>query len=105
MTRLLRRIFGTPTRSSSENRARPRSYTFRQRLMVQALEERTVPNTYTVSNLNDLGAGSLSQAITDANANPGADVIDATGVSGTITLMTELPFVTDSVSINGPGSA
>jgi hypothetical protein len=31
--------------------------------------------TYTVTNTNDSGAGSLRQAIIDANANPGADII------------------------------
>jgi titin len=32
--------------------------------------------TYTVTNTNDDGAGSLNQAITDANNNPGADTIE-----------------------------
>lgn len=32
--------------------------------------------TYTVTNTNDSGAGSLRQAILDANANAGLDTID-----------------------------
>ena len=32
-------------------------------------------NTYTVTSTADSGAGSLRQAILDANANPGADTI------------------------------
>ncbi|KAA0222698.1 hypothetical protein EDS67_26720 [candidate division KSB1 bacterium] len=61
--------------------------------------------TYTVT--NDSGAGSLRQAILDANANPGADIIDATGVSGTITVNPANYFlvITDDVTINGPGQA
>lgn len=35
----------------------------------------TFPATFTVTNTNDSGAGSLRQAIIDANATPGADVI------------------------------
>jgi len=61
--------------------------------------------TFTVSNTNDAGAGSFRQAIIDANANPGADIIDATGVTGTISLLSLLPNITESVTITGPGMA
>ena len=44
-------------------------------LAVVALEDRTVPSTFTVQNLADSGTGSLRQAILDANAHPGTDVI------------------------------
>ena len=44
-------------------------------LSVERLEDRTVPSTFTVLNLADSGPGSLRQAILDANANPGADLI------------------------------
>ena len=51
----------------------------------KALEDRTVPSTFTVLNLADSGPAPLRQAILDANANPGADVIDfADGLDGTI---------------------
>ncbi|MFW6098274.1 MAG: hypothetical protein ACOC9Z_09355 [Chloroflexota bacterium] len=57
-----------------------------------------------VSNVNDAGGGSLRQAIMDANALPGADVIDITAM-GTVTLLSPLPTITDSVTIQGPGRA
>jgi hypothetical protein len=64
-------------------------------------------STFTVTNTDDSGAGSLRQAILDANANPGPDVIDATGVSGTIIINPANYFlvITDDVTINGPGQA
>ena len=60
--------------------------------------------TYTVTNTDDSGGGSLRQAILDANANSGADIIDFS-VSGTITLNSAFPHVTDSLTITGPGAA
>src|SRR5438105_10394554 len=47
----------------------------RSRLALFDLEDRVVPTTYLVTNVNDAGAGSLRQAVVDANANPGADTI------------------------------
>jgi hypothetical protein len=61
-------------------------------------------NSYTVTNLNDAGTGSLRQAILDANGNAGADIIDATGVNGTISLSTGELMISDDVTINGPGA-
>ncbi len=67
--------------------------------------------TFTVVNTNDSGAGSLRQAVLDANANPGLDTI-AFNVPGsgvhTITPATSLPPVTDAVILDGytqPGSS
>lgn len=67
--------------------------------------------TFTVTNTNDSGAGSLRQAILDANANPGADTIDfdiaGSGVH-TISPLTVLPTITEQVTIDGytqPGSS
>lgn len=71
---------------------------------VEALEDRALLATFTVSNLNDAGAGSLRQAVLDANAAGGTDVIDATGVTGTITLTTGQLEITGSVTVNGPGA-
>jgi parallel beta-helix repeat protein len=60
--------------------------------------------TFTVLNNSDTGAGSLRQAIIDANANPGADLIDfaipGSGVP-TISILSALPTITDPVTIDG----
>ena len=66
--------------------------------------------SFVVINTNDAGAGSLRQAITDANGSPGTDTITfaipGTGVQ-TITLLSNLPSIDDPVRVDGytqPGS-
>jgi hypothetical protein len=72
---------------------------------LEALEDRTVPSTFTVGNLADSGPGSLRQAILDANAQPGADTIDfADGLHGTIALASGQLGITDDLTIDGPGA-
>jgi hypothetical protein len=62
--------------------------------------------TFTVANTNNTGIGSLALAIVEANASPGADTIEfAPDVTGMINLITDLPDITDSLTIRGPGSA
>jgi hypothetical protein len=70
-----------------------------------------VAATFTVTNTGDSGAGSLRQAMTDANTSAGPDTIafDIPG-SGihTITPLTALPHITESLAIDGytqPGSS
>ncbi|MCP4391268.1 MAG: DUF4347 domain-containing protein, partial [Gammaproteobacteria bacterium] len=64
-------------------------------------------STYTVSNTNDSGAGSLRQAIIDANASAGTDNIffdisDAlVGGAHTISLLSALPDISETVVIDG----
>jgi hypothetical protein len=67
--------------------------------------------TFTVTNTNDSGAGSLRQAILDANANPGPDII-AFAIPGlgvhTITPATALPQISDGATLDGytqPGTS
>jgi hypothetical protein len=67
-------------------------------------------STLLVTNTNDSGAGSFRQAILDANAIPGADVINFSISSGAqrITLTSLLPVISDAVTIDGttqPGFA
>src|SRR5215212_7937035 len=62
--------------------------------------------TFTVKNLNDTGAGSLRDAINQANGAAGADVITfQPGLTGTITLTSGQLAITDSVDVQGPGEA
>src|SRR6516225_6026504 len=55
----------------------------------------------TVTNTNDSGPGSLRQALVSSNDG---DIIDATGISGVITLTTGELLVDKSVTINGAGA-
>jgi hypothetical protein len=57
-------------------------------------------NVITVTNTNDSGPSSLRQALADANDG---DTIDATGISGTISLTSGELQITHAVTINGPG--
>jgi hypothetical protein len=75
-------------------------------LSVERLEDRTVPSTFMVGNLSDSGAGSLRQAILDANGNPGADLIRFAPAArdGTIALAGGQLSITDDLTIDGPGA-
>ena len=64
--------------------------------------------TFTVTNLDDAGAGSLRQAVIDADAAAGGDIVNfQQGLSGTITLTTgEIDTHSansDALEIRGPG--
>src|SRR5580658_8356842 len=66
--------------------------------------------TFTLSNNNPSGPGSLQQAILDANANPGPDTIAFNLPAGSrlIAPTSPLPTITDPVTIDGttqPGYA
>jgi parallel beta-helix repeat protein len=82
-----------------------------RRLRLEALESRAVPALFTVTNTDDIGLGSLRQAILDANAAPGADSIGF-AIPGSevqrISPTSSLPIVADSLTIDGfsqPGSS
>ena len=53
-----------------------------RRLELLGLEERVVPATFTVVNNSDSGAGSLRQAIIDANTTAGNDIINFNFATG-----------------------
>src|SRR5262245_26566383 len=68
---------------------------------LELLEDRTLPSTFLVTNLNDSGAGSLRAGIAS-----GDDTITfARGLHGTITLTSGQLDVTSSVTILGPGAS
>src|SRR5437588_2317656 len=73
MSRLLRRLFARELHTPPTRRHVRRASDLRTRLLLQALEGRIAPATFTVSTAADSGAGSLRQAILDANAASGAD--------------------------------
>src|SRR5262245_14977039 len=79
--------------------------------LLETLEHRLAPATFTVLNTLDSGAGSLRQAIIDANAtassSAGPDVIEfnlSPGVQ-TIHVAGGLPIISDAVVINGATGA
>lgn len=59
--------------------------------------------TFTVTNASPAGLGSLQQAILNANANPGSDIIAFSIATGgtTIVVTNELPALTDPVTLDG----
>ena len=75
--------------------------------MLLAAKPAHAQSTFTVSNTNDSGAGSLRQAILDANATTAADTIafniPTTTMNGvaTISPTTALPTITSPVTIDG----
>src|SRR5438094_630357 len=92
------------SRSKSIRPSHPEARGNRHRLLLEVLEDRTVPST--VTNLADSGSGSLRDAIVAANAHPGADTIDfAPGLQGTIALTSGELLITESVAIHGPGAS
>jgi Chlamydia polymorphic membrane protein (Chlamydia_PMP) repeat len=65
--------------------------------------------TFSVTNTNDAGVGSLRQAILDANSDVGADTITF-AVTGTILLSSTLPSIANASSggpltVQGPGAS
>lgn len=68
-----------------------------------SVQAAALPATFVVTTLDDSGPGSLRQAILDANAAPGADLIEITAV-GVIALLSPLPVIAEAVTIQGPGA-
>lgn len=95
------------TQSGPRNPARQDRWAHKLRL--ERLEERALLTAFSVTNLNDSGAGSLRQAILDANTHVGNDTISfASSLSGqTIALsggQLHLTDTTGTTTITGLGS-
>jgi hypothetical protein len=73
-------------------------------MFLGSVDRLVLASTFSVTNTNDSGSGSLRQAITDANNHAGADTIDF-NISGpgvhTISPASALPNITDPVTIDG----
>ena len=92
--------FGKNMRNRRKDQSRPSQPS--SRIAVEGLETRTLLSTYTVTNVNDSGAGSLRQAILDSNRHAGADTIRFAIGSGakTITPRSALPGVMDTTTVD-----
>src|ERR1700719_432573 len=88
-----------PAETSIRHRTTVRKRSFYGLLAVALFAGQVMAATYTVTNLNDLGTGSLRAAILAANANSGGTVVFNT--NGTINLSTPLPAITSQMIIDG----
>jgi parallel beta-helix repeat protein len=72
-------------------------------LVLETLEDRTVPSTFVVTTNADSGAGSLRQAILNADTHPGNNriVFNLSSGHNVINLQSALPSITRSVTIDG----
>ena len=96
---------GTPRTIPSSAR-RPAARSVLVVVMIAALVGMAAPAqaaTSTVTSLADSGPGSLRAAILEANTAPGEDTIDFS-VTGTITLASALPPISETLTIDGPGA-
>lgn len=93
-------------RSGRQHPRRPRAvrrWSYVPRLTL--LEDRTLPSTFTVMNLADSGAGSLRQAILDAQADGSpAQISFNAGMQGMIVLTSGPLSITGDLTISGPGA-
>ena len=111
MSRIVQRSSRTSSRLSRPfSLQRVRRYALRP--VLELMEERTLLSTFVVNTTNDLdragglpvGQESLRQAIEDVNADSTPDVIDFNiggGGHQVITLASQLPTITDTVTIDG----
>src|SRR4029453_15750251 len=79
---------------------------------LEALEDRWVPSTFTVTNLRDnrlgmpLIGGSLRYAVDRANVPPGLDtIVFKPGLQGTIKLQSGSMLISDSLALTGPDAS
>jgi hypothetical protein len=89
-------------RAKRATAARPKHTRFRP--LLEVLEDRTVPSTFLVANLNDSGSGSLRAAVGAADSTSGAVIDFAPNLHGTITLTSGQLSLTSNMTIDGPGA-
>jgi len=72
----------------------------------EPLEDRRMLALFTVTNLDDIGPGSLRDAISQANsmANQADEIQFQAGLAGSIHIASQLPAITDDLTIVGPGA-
>ena len=96
MRQWLKNLFARKPSAARDSRFRP---------TLEALGERLVPATFTVTNLDNAGTGSLRQAVLSANASAGADLITfQEGLTGTIALTSGQLEIKGALTIQGPGA-
>src|SRR5262249_2119571 len=91
----LRTLRGTPRRAGRRPSFVPR---------LEALEDRVVPSTLTVTNTNDKGPGSLRATITSANSGD-TIVFDPSLDGQTVALTTDQVTINKNLDIEGPGAS
>lgn len=92
---------GFPARRRTAERERLRRG---MRPRLDRLEDRTLLAVFAVTSTADSGAGSLRDAIKQANALAGADAVTLAGMAGSISLTSEELLITDDLAITGPGA-
>src|SRR5215217_6429648 len=98
-----RALRSSPVQARPPRRSRRRPT--RRCLPLEQLEGRLVLSAFHVTTLADGGAGSLRDAVTQANTHAGADtIVFDEGLAGTIALTGGELDVADDLKINGPGA-
>ena len=91
-------------RTATRNPSAPRTEARQASALLETLEARRLLTTFVITTTADAGAGSLRDAIIQANSNPGLDTIDfhiaGSGIR-TIELASPLPVITSAVTIDG----
>ncbi|QDU10849.1 choice-of-anchor Q domain-containing protein [Gimesia aquarii] len=109
LTSLTNKLRANSTRRIQARRKCSRHHSFRvshaslSNYIAESLEDRTLLTTFTVVNTNDSGEGSLREAIEQANANAGADIIkfDFPSLVGQTIVLTDELLISDDLTIIG----